>query len=93
MSNKKTLYCQCYMERKTETSTSYLTSLVPVKYAKVGKVLKLKNIDKWSDGWVVKEVYEQVELPKDIRKIIKEHRIRTGDSSPKNTDSIFDGIK
>ena len=77
--NKKTLYTQCGMRRKNVIRTSW----IPQKFAKVGRVVKLKDSDEWSDGWVVEWTGSTGELPEHTDKSIREHRKRTGDSLPK----------
>ncbi len=78
---KKTLYRQCVLKRNdnTEAQTSYL----PEKYAIVGDVLKLKDGDVWSNGWVVEFAGELTSEPPDYRKQVKSHRHGTGDDLPK----------
>jgi hypothetical protein len=46
-------YRQCCLERKGTRTTSW----IPEEFAKVGKVLKLKE----EDGWVVKSVGDRLD--------------------------------
>ena len=49
----KPLMRQC----KLIKDTMYMTTWLPIQFAKVGKILKLKESNgEWSDGWVVDEV-------------------------------------
>jgi hypothetical protein len=64
------------------------TSWIPEQYAKVGKVLKLRDDNNvWTDGWVV-QLASQTRLAEDMitdyHRDIKGHRKATGDSLPKN---------
>lgn len=45
-------YAQCILTKGTKKTTSWL----PMKFAKTGKVLKLKDDGTWDDGWTVTEV-------------------------------------
>ena len=45
---KSVPYKQCKLKRENTTTTSW----IPVKFAKVGKCVKLKD----EDGWIVEEV-------------------------------------
>jgi hypothetical protein len=55
---------------------------LPVKYAKVDNVLKLKG----DDGWVVTWTGTTDIMPEEIKKVIRGHRHNTGDSLPKIKD-------
>jgi hypothetical protein len=45
---------QCNMTKETENGVSNTVSWIPEEYAKVGRILKLKNDDDvWVDGWKV----------------------------------------
>ena len=88
--NKSVSYRQCTMRRPTGEGSVTTTSYIPMQYAKLGRVLKLRgDDDAWVDGWVVESVGEGVlkasDLP-DFRKAIRNHRKSTGDSDrrPKN---------
>ena len=47
---------QCLLKSKNAQIVTYL----PEKFAKVGILVRLKFNDKWSDGWVVMEVYNKL---------------------------------
>ena len=46
-------YCQCRLTRGNATRVSW----IPVVYANLGKTIRLKSGEDWSDGWLVAEVY------------------------------------
>ena len=80
-------YAQCAMRRIVAGASVVTTSYVPTQFAKVGRVLKLKDSDdNWVDGWVVETVGDVIvegeQLP-DSHKAIKNHRKLTGDSAPR----------
>lgn len=82
--SKEMLYRQCSLERKNPSGTTNTVSHIPIKYAVVGKILKLKNLNgEWEDSWVVTSVGEVVPVPESSQRIIREHRKRTGDALPK----------
>ncbi len=85
--SKTTYYRQCHMAKPTKTGKWEQTSWIPEKFAVVGKVLKLKDMDgNWDNGWVV-ETASQTRLADDMlpdyHSEIKGHRKATGDSLPK----------
>lgn len=45
-------HCQCTLKN----GTMYTVSWIPEKFAKVGKFVKLKDLEEWQDGWEVVEV-------------------------------------
>ena len=50
-------YAQCAMRRIVAGASVVTTSYIPTQFAKVGRVLKLKDSDdRWVDGWVVETV-------------------------------------
>lgn len=56
-------YAQCRLEKPTPTGTLEQTSYLPVQFAVVGKVLKLRGDDGiWSDGWRVLSAGEPREI-------------------------------
>jgi hypothetical protein len=59
------------------------TSFIPAKFAHKGRVVKLKALDEWEDGWVVASVGITVDKLPDHRKAIREHRKTTKDSMKK----------
>ena len=46
-------YCQCKLQKSTETG--YITDVawIPTKFAKKNKYLKIKNKGRWENGWKV----------------------------------------
>jgi len=48
---------QCTMKKGNRVQTSW----IPEKYAKKGKILKLKDDDEWTDGWEVINVGSRME--------------------------------
>jgi len=80
--SKKTKYRQCRLERRVGTRRIEQVTHLPEEFAVVGRVLKLKDEGKWTDGWRVLTAGELVEPP-DIHKMIRGHRENTGDSLPK----------
>ena len=50
--SKSNKYCQCKMKRNSEGRVGW----IPLEFAKVGRVLKLKINNKWQNGWTVKSV-------------------------------------
>lgn len=80
---KTVFYKQCTLSKKDGTTQ---VSWIPEKFALLNKVLKLKENEKWDDGWIVKKVGDfrksEEQLP-DSHKDIKHHRKNTGDSLPK----------
>lgn len=63
-------YKQCFLTRKNEGTTTWL----PISFAKVGKIIDLKEKNKWSKGWKIIKVFN-IEMPENIiLKIRDEHR-------------------
>ncbi|MEO9594366.1 hypothetical protein [Rhodopirellula bahusiensis] len=85
--SRNTKYVQCAMRRSIAGGSEQMTSFIPREFAKVGRVLRLRD-DRvgWVDGWVVESVGDVVvegdQLP-DSHKAIKNHRKSTGDSAPR----------
>lgn len=50
---KSQLMVQVRLEKKTVGGVRWQVSWIPLKFAKTGMILKLKEGDKWDDGWVV----------------------------------------
>lgn len=84
---KNTNYRQCRLSKKTQNGEMIQTSWIPDQFAKLGKVIKIRQSDVWSNGWIVKQVSEtclpESNLP-NFHKEIKGHRKTTGDSLPKS---------
>lgn len=73
------MYKQCKLKRNSTYQTVYL----PIEFAVLNKLLKLKNNNVWDNGWKVIEVYHNslTDEVTHVPKLIREHRKRTGDSS------------
>ena len=70
-------YCQCELMKENTRQVSW----IPEKFAKLGKILKLKENGEWIDGWKVISVgtaRDEDKLP-DYRQLIKSHLKATGD--------------
>jgi hypothetical protein len=80
-----TPYTQCTLEKVEGDRTIRQTSWLPTKFAKKGKVLKLREdkFSEWTDGWVVILVGETRDDRPYPSSDIMAHRNRTGDSMPK----------
>lgn len=81
---KRVKYIQCEMKRTIVDGLVRTISFIPQRFAKLGRVLKLKNEhDQWVDGWTVEfvgnTVVDSADAP-DYRKAIRRHRKSTGDS-------------
>lgn len=52
---KEIMYTQC----KLRKNNLHQMSWIPSNFAKVGKVIKIRDegTDNWTDGWVVEEAY------------------------------------
>lgn len=75
-----------FQQCKLKKENTFQVAFIPSKFAKVNKMLKIKENDIWTDGWKVFEVYSTIvaeEMLPDSHKIIKAHRDKTGDSLPK----------
>lgn len=84
---KQVKYVQCAMKRAVAGGSVRTTSYIPQQFAKLGRVLMLKDeLDRWVDGWVVEcvghLVVDAADAP-DYRKAIRNHRKSTGDSQPR----------
>lgn len=78
-------YIQCKLAKTDNDTDSYYTTFLPERYARKNAILKLKNNNKWEDGWKVIEVYEDSIINKipDFNASVRQHRKRTGDSLKK----------
>lgn len=86
--SKEIYYRHCRLEKKNADSSQSCHTYLPDSFAKVGKVVKLKDDNgTWDNGWVVKEASENrladSNVP-DYHNLIKRHRQATGDALPKN---------
>jgi len=81
MSNDRTKYVQCVLHKDKEGKLLKQVTYVPEKFSEIGTVLRLRNEDmSWDNGWVVTSTGAIVDDPPDVRKGIRNHRKRTGDS-------------
>lgn len=58
---------QCILIKKDGDATHQMVSWIPEKYAKIGKILKLKDDNEWSNGWVVESVSSERRSSKEQR--------------------------
>jgi hypothetical protein len=82
---KDLYYKQCKLTKKEGQSTYTQIAWIPEKFAVLNKVLKIKEVNEWDNGWVVISAGErklEEYLPNSHRDI-KNHRKNTGDSLPK----------
>ena len=84
---KNVRYAQCSMRRIVAGASVVTTSYIPIQFAKIGRVLRLKDSDdRWVNGWVVESfgdvIVEGGSVP-DHHKAIRNHRKSTGDSNPR----------
>jgi len=54
-------HCQCKLRKREKDQTTWITTWIPEKYAKIGKFIKLKN----DNGWEVIEIGDK----KDSREV------------------------
>lgn len=81
----RTLYVQCHLRRNMEGGGhSELTTFLPAKFAVKNMTLKLRTNSGWQDGWKVVRTYSKRYGVPDVRKEVRAHRKRTGDSLPKD---------
>ena len=79
-------YCQCTLQKRTETGYVEVVSYIPQKYAKLDNTLRLKEENgEWQTGYTVKTVGEPIDesLLPDRHEEVKAHRRATGDSLPR----------
>lgn len=75
--NEIAMFQQCLLQNEN----AVLTSFLPLKFAVVGMLLRLKNSDGvWEDGWIVKRKFSRVEAAPDPRRSFRQHEQSTGDS-------------
>lgn len=73
----------CRLVREVVDGVASITTLLPIKFAKIGKQLELNDDKVWTT-WMVLTVSENiVKDPVDPKVLIKSHRKATGDSMPK----------
>lgn len=67
----KDTYFQCSLKRKTGT----LVSFIPENFAVLGKIVKLKDDGKWTNGWKVEAISSISITGEDLDKIEKQYRV------------------
>lgn len=67
---KQIYYRQCVLKKQSVTTTSWL----PEKFAKQGKVLKLKNDGVWDNGWKVDQVGSRRVLEDEVRERSQDYK-------------------
>ena len=67
----KEAYFQCSLKKGRGT----IVSFIPQKFAILGKIVKLKVNDKWTNGWRVEAVSAISMNEEDLGKIEKQHRV------------------
>lgn len=74
-----------YIQCKLTKIDTYQVAYIPEKFAKAGKIVKIKQDDGWDDGWCVSEIYLSSKTDKEpnVVQAVKKHRKRTGDSLKK----------
>lgn len=73
----------CKVVREENNDVISLVTLLPLKYAKVGKQLELQDNGVWKTWLVLSASEFIVKDPTDPRILIKSQRTATGDSMPK----------
>lgn len=74
----------CHLVWEENNSILHTTKLIPVKFAKQGKIIEVQNDDKSWSSWMVLVASENVITnPTDPKVLIKSHRKATGDSMPR----------
>ena len=77
-------YVQCTLRRGQVRHVSW----IPHKYAKYGRLLRLREGDEWQDGWIVEAVHsftiQESELPYVVAQV-RNHRRATGDADRRAT--------
>lgn len=75
----------CLLVREEEGAVAQTVSLIPEKYAKVGRGLELCDNGKWNHWMVLTASQSLVVDPVDPRVLVKSHRRATGDSMKRTT--------
>lgn len=52
----KTIYAQCTLTKKSNNSTLEQVSFIPVKFAKLGKVISIKKDHCWDNDWIISNI-------------------------------------
>ncbi|MCK9428418.1 MAG: hypothetical protein M0R17_00225 [Candidatus Omnitrophica bacterium] len=75
---------QCTLVRKINYEVVQTVVLIPLKLAKIGKILEIKNDEGIWIEWLVLSISNNIQTdPIDSRVLIRAHRRATGDSLPK----------
>lgn len=48
---------QCALTKSTKQGKSYIVSWIPASYARLGRIVKVKEGNVWLEGWTVSNVY------------------------------------
>jgi hypothetical protein len=67
---KETNYRQCRLVRGAVCYTAW----IPVEFAKVGKILRIRRERVWEDGWVVKESSKETKSGKILEAYERNYR-------------------
>lgn len=65
---------QCALERKENDSVIKTVSYIPERYAKIDKILRLKDEKGWTNGWKVIYVSEESISSNQIVKVETAHK-------------------
>lgn len=84
MARKPVFYRQCRLVKQVGASQCVQVSWIPDPFARVGRVLRLRDADKvWDNGWVVQTAgstrFAEADVP-DFHEISKAHLRATGDA-------------
>ena len=71
-------YRQCTLRRPTENGDIIEVAYLPKKFAKKGKIVRLKHNGSWTDGWQVCKASNSLVVADQIhRDEYRKHRTRT----------------
>jgi len=78
---EKTDYAQCDLGKGNQRQTAW----IPLAYAKVGAVIKIKVGDSWEDGWMIRAVHgkdgsDKLDLRESFRRRMKKNSSIARDS-------------
>lgn len=75
---------QCTLVRKIKDEVVSNVCYIPIKLAKIGKQIEIKNDDGIWIEWMILQISDSIVTdPIDSRVLIKAHRRATGDSMPR----------
>jgi len=63
----KTYFRQCTLQKPLSDATTTRVAWIPEKFAVQGKYVKLKEQDRWEDGWQVISVGRQRRTKEDVQ--------------------------